>query len=101
MSMAMHSRAGRRGHPEMDDRKIRTRRLAGYQLRAEDQVLTDLWAGIGKPARLFTLDTGRLFQETYDVMQATLSAIRSAARCTHRTPANWPGLSSGWPESFL
>jgi phosphoadenosine phosphosulfate reductase len=39
---------------------------------AEDQVLTDLWAGIGKPARLFTLDTGRLFQETYDVMQATL-----------------------------
>jgi phosphoadenosine phosphosulfate reductase len=39
---------------------------------AEDQVLTDLWAGIGKPARLFTLDTGRLFQETYDAMQATM-----------------------------
>lgn len=37
---------------------------------AEDQVLTDLWAGLGKPARLFTLDTGRLFQETYDVMHA-------------------------------
>jgi phosphoadenosine phosphosulfate reductase len=39
---------------------------------AEDQVLTDLWAGIGKPARIFTLDTGRFFQETYDVMHATI-----------------------------
>jgi phosphoadenosine phosphosulfate reductase len=46
---------------------------------AEDQVLTDLWAGIGKPPRLFTLDTGRFFQETYDVMHATLH--RYAIRC--------------------
>jgi phosphoadenosine phosphosulfate reductase len=46
---------------------------------AEDQVLTDLWAGIGKPPRLFTLDTGRLFQETYDVMHATLH--RYKIRC--------------------
>lgn len=46
---------------------------------AEDQVLTDLWAGIGNPARLFTLDTGRIFQETYDVMQATLN--RYKLRC--------------------
>jgi phosphoadenosine phosphosulfate reductase len=43
---------------------------------AEDQVLTDLWAGIGKPARIFTLDTGRFFQETYDVMSATLKHYR-------------------------
>jgi phosphoadenosine phosphosulfate reductase len=46
---------------------------------AEDQVLTDLWAGIGKPPRLFTLDTGRFFQETYDVMHATMS--RYKIRC--------------------
>jgi phosphoadenosine phosphosulfate reductase len=39
---------------------------------AEDQVLTDLWAGTGKPGRIFTLDTGRFFQETYDVMHATM-----------------------------
>jgi phosphoadenosine phosphosulfate reductase len=39
---------------------------------AEDQVLTALWSNIGKPPRLFTLDTGRLFQETYDVMQTTV-----------------------------
>jgi phosphoadenosine phosphosulfate reductase len=51
---------------------------------AEDQVLTDLWARIGKPARLFTLDTGRLFQETYDVMQATVK--RYAIRCEVYAP---------------
>ncbi|MDM7995039.1 MAG: phosphoadenylyl-sulfate reductase [Acidobacteriota bacterium] len=46
---------------------------------AEDQVLTDMWAGIGDPPRLFTLDTGRFFQETYDVMQATMR--RYKLRC--------------------
>lgn len=51
---------------------------------AEDQVLTDLWAGIGKPVRLFTLDTGRLFQETYDVMQATMK--RYGLRCEVYAP---------------
>lgn len=39
---------------------------------AEDQVLTDLLAGIGEPVSIFTLDTGRFFQETYDVMDATM-----------------------------
>jgi len=39
---------------------------------AEDQVLTDLWIGRGKPVRIFTLDTGRFFQETFDVMHATM-----------------------------
>jgi phosphoadenosine phosphosulfate reductase len=38
---------------------------------AEDQVLTDLWIRPGVPARIFTLDTGRLYQETYDVFQET------------------------------
>jgi len=39
---------------------------------AEDQVLTDLWAGLEDTMQIFTLDTGRLFQETYDVMDATM-----------------------------
>ena len=39
---------------------------------AEDQVLTDMLAKINPAARIFTLDTGRLFQETYDVMQRTM-----------------------------
>ncbi len=40
---------------------------------AEDQVLTDMLSRIQLPARIFTLDTGRQFQETYDTMQASTS----------------------------
>jgi len=40
-------------------------------LGAEDQVITHLLAGTGIPVRIFTLDTGRLFQETYDLIQIT------------------------------
>jgi phosphoadenosine phosphosulfate reductase len=45
---------------------------------AEDQVLTDMLAGVEPRTRVFTLDTGRLFQETYDVMQS--SATRYGIR---------------------
>ncbi len=38
---------------------------------AEDQVLTDMLYKISGSARIFTLDTGRLPQETYDCMEAT------------------------------
>ena len=37
----------------------------------EDQVLTHIMSKISRTARIFTLDTGRLFQETYTVMQHT------------------------------
>ncbi|MFT7004477.1 MAG: phosphoadenosine phosphosulfate reductase [Sulfurimonas sp.] len=37
----------------------------------EDQTLTDMMLGIDKKANIFTLDTGRLPYETYDVMDAT------------------------------
>ncbi len=40
-------------------------------LGAEDQVLTDKILKIDKNANIFTLDTGRLHPETYDVMDAT------------------------------
>jgi phosphoadenosine phosphosulfate reductase len=39
---------------------------------AEDQVLTDMLVRINPAARIFTLDTGRVFQETYDTMQRTM-----------------------------
>ena len=39
----------------------------------EDQVITHLLAEIGSRASLFTLDTGRLFPETYSVWNKTLS----------------------------
>lgn len=40
-------------------------------LGAEDQVITDLMLKIDKKSNIFTLDTGRLHPETYDVMDAT------------------------------
>lgn len=38
---------------------------------AEDQVLTDMFCRINDKPSIFTLDTGRLPEETYEVMQAT------------------------------
>jgi phosphoadenosine phosphosulfate reductase len=38
---------------------------------AEDQVLTDLVYNMDSRVNIFTLDTGRLFQETYDLMHIT------------------------------
>jgi len=40
-------------------------------LGAEDQVLTDMIARNSLPIAIFTLDTGRLPQETYDLIDAT------------------------------
>ncbi|TCO11005.1 phosphoadenylyl-sulfate reductase [Natronoflexus pectinivorans] len=40
-------------------------------LGAEDQVLTDMLLKIDANARVFTLDTGRLFSETYDLIDRT------------------------------
>ena len=40
-------------------------------LGAEDQVLTDMICSIDRGTRFFTLDTGRLFQEIYDLLQVT------------------------------
>ena len=40
-------------------------------LGAEDQILTDLMLKIDVQARIFTLDTGRLHPETYELMDAT------------------------------
>jgi phosphoadenosine phosphosulfate reductase len=42
-------------------------------LGAEDQVITHMIADINKSTTIFTLDTGRLFPETYDLINATSS----------------------------
>jgi len=42
-------------------------------LGAEDQVITHMIANIDKSATIFTLDTGRVFPETYDLIHATCS----------------------------
>jgi len=38
---------------------------------AEDQVLTEMIASIDKETRIFTLDTGRMFPETYEAIDRT------------------------------
>ena len=43
----------------------------GSSLGAEDQVLTDMIAEIDKSTKIFTLDTGRMFPETYKVLDET------------------------------
>jgi phosphoadenosine phosphosulfate reductase len=42
----------------------------------EDQVITDLIAKNEWPIAIFTLDTGRLFQETYDVFHKTVKKYK-------------------------
>jgi phosphoadenosine phosphosulfate reductase len=42
-------------------------------LSIEDQVLTHMVCSVSKKPRIFTLDTGRLFQETYDTMEKTMN----------------------------
>ncbi|OHD62230.1 MAG: phosphoadenosine phosphosulfate reductase [Spirochaetes bacterium GWF1_49_6] len=42
-------------------------------LGLEDQVLTHMILNVSKEARIITLDTGRNFQSTYDVMQETMN----------------------------
>lgn len=43
----------------------------GSSLGAEDQVLTDMICGIDKSTKIFTLDTGRVFPETYQTLHDT------------------------------
>lgn len=41
-------------------------------LSIEDQVLTHMLAGMTEKPRIFTLDTGRLFAESYETMEKTM-----------------------------
>ena len=51
--------------------KYKERICFASSLGAEDQVLTHMIAGISKSTKIFTLDTGRLFPETYSLIDAT------------------------------
>jgi phosphoadenosine phosphosulfate reductase len=45
-------------------------------LGPEDQVITDIIARNGIPVRVFTLDTGRLFPETYELLDRSRSRFK-------------------------
>lgn len=52
-------------------RKHHGRITLANSMGAEDQVLTDMIMGIDKSVPVFTLDTGRMFPETYDLIATT------------------------------
>ncbi len=51
--------------------KFKNKIALSSSLGAEDQVLTHLIAQIDKNCTIFTLDTGRLFPETYELIERT------------------------------
>ena len=70
------------------------RRVAfASSLGAEDQVLTDMISRVAPSMPIFTLDTGRLPQETYDLIEATRHPLRLVrSRCcspTRPTSSRW------------
>lgn len=47
----------------------------------EDQVLTDIICRNKLPVKIFTLDTGRLFQETYELFEKTRNKYQADIKC--------------------
>ena len=67
----------------------------------EDQVITDLIAINDLPITIFTLDTGRLFQETYDVFHKTLKKYKKEIKvCFPEATAVEKLLEEKGPNSF-
>ena len=63
-----------KSHEEVLDyflREYRGQIALASSLSIEDQVLTDLICKINRETRIFTLDTGRLFPETYSLIERT------------------------------
>ena len=57
-------------------------------LGAEDQVLTDLIARVAPSTPMFTIDTGRLPQETYDLLEDTSARYGLAIEVLFPDPAD-------------
>jgi phosphoadenosine phosphosulfate reductase len=67
----------------------------------EDQVITALIAKNDLPIIIFTLDTGRLFQETYDVFHKTAKKYKTAIKvCFPDTASVEKLLEEKGPNSF-
>jgi phosphoadenosine phosphosulfate reductase len=67
----------------------------------EDQVITALIAKNNLPITIFTLDTGRLFQETYDVFHKTLKKYKIDIKtCFPETSVVEELLNKKGPNSF-
>lgn len=68
----------------------------------EDQVITDLIDKSEAAITIFTLDTGRLFQETYDVFHRTLKKYKTPIKvCFPEAKAVEELLEKKGPNSFF
>lgn len=68
----------------------------------EDQVITDLIDKSEAAITIFTLDTGRLFQETYDVFHRTLKKYKTPIKvCFPEAKAVEELLENKGPNSFF
>ena len=68
---------------------------------AEDQVLTDMLSKNARNIRIFTLDTGRLFEETYDVIQKTKEKYSLNIETAFPDPNDIQDLvEKDWPNLF-
>jgi phosphoadenosine phosphosulfate reductase len=56
--------------------KFRDKIIFASSLGKEDQVLTEMISRLDDPIKIFTLDTGRLFPETYDLISNTNSRYK-------------------------
>jgi phosphoadenosine phosphosulfate reductase len=67
----------------------------------EDQVITDFIGKNELPITIFTLDTGRLFQETYDVFHKTVKKYKTEIKTYFPETAAVEGLlNEKGPNSF-
>src|SRR5690554_6397626 len=66
----------------------------------EDQVLTDLILKIDAKARVFTIDTGRLPEETYAVIMETMDRMGGGLKFTSRKPPMWRLWKAVWDRTF-
>ena len=70
-------------------------------LGLEDQVITHLIAANNLKIEIFTIDTGRLFQETYDLLDATRKKYRLPIKTYFPAPAGVEAMvSRKGPNSF-
>ncbi|GGH19476.1 phosphoadenylyl-sulfate reductase [Sphingobacterium alkalisoli] len=83
------------------DQKFKNETIFSTSFGIEDQVITHLLAEIGSSASIFTLETGRLFPETYYVWNRTLEKYKLPIKAYYpNTDAVESLVSLKGPSSF-
>jgi len=83
------------------DQKFKKETIFSTSFGIEDQVITHLLAEIGSSASIFTLETGRLFPETYYVWNRTLEKYKLPIKAYYpNTDAVESLVSLKGPSSF-